>query len=81
MPSINLIFGCHSHQPVGNFDFVFDEAYRKAYLPFVEVLERFPSVHVTLHYTGPLLDWFLREHPEYLARLRFTCISPTRKRS
>lgn len=70
MRSINLIFGCHSHQPVGNFDFVFDEAYRKAYLPFIEVLERFPSVHVTLHYTGPLLDWFLRERPEYLQRLR-----------
>lgn len=70
MRSINLIFGCHSHQPVGNFDFVFDEAYRKAYLPFVEVLERFPSVHVTLHYTGPLLDWFAKERPEYLARLR-----------
>ena len=70
MRSINLIFGCHSHQPVGNFDFVFEEAYRKAYLPFVEVLERFPSVHVTLHYTGPLLDWFLRERPEYLQRLR-----------
>ena len=70
MRSINLIFGCHSHQPVGNFDFVFDEAYRKAYLPFVEVLERFPSIHVTLHYTGPLLDWFAKERPEYLARLR-----------
>lgn len=70
MNSINLIFGCHSHQPVGNFDFVFDEAYRKAYLPFIDVLERFPGVHVTLHYTGPLLDWFLREQPGYLARLR-----------
>ncbi len=70
MRSINLIFGCHSHQPVGNFDFVFDESYRKAYLPFIEVLERFPSVHVTLHYTGPLLDWFLKERPEYIARLR-----------
>lgn len=70
MRSINLIFGCHSHQPVGNFDFVFEEAYRKAYLPFLEVLERFPGVHVTLHYTGPLFDWFLQEQPGYLKRLR-----------
>jgi len=70
MRSINLIFGCHSHQPVGNFDFVFEESYQKSYLPFIEVLERFPGVHVTLHYTGPLLDWFLREQPGYLARLR-----------
>lgn len=70
MRSINMIFGCHSHQPVGNFDFVFEESYRKSYLPFIEVLERYPGVHVTLHYTGPLLDWFLKEQPGYLARLR-----------
>jgi len=70
MKSINLIFGCHSHQPVGNFDFVFQEAYDKAYKPFVDVLERYPAVHVTLHYTGPLWDWFLAHAPDYVARLR-----------
>ena len=68
MKSINLIFGCHSHQPVGNFDFVFAEAYEKAYKPFIDVLERFPAVHVTLHYTGPLWDWFLAHAPDYIAR-------------
>ena len=46
MKSINLIFGCHSHQPVGNFDFVFAQAYDKAYVPFIDVLERFPAVRV-----------------------------------
>jgi len=70
MKSINLIMGCHSHQPVGNFDHVFQEAYEKAYLPFVDVLERFPDVRITLHYTGPLWDWFLANEPEYVTRLR-----------
>lgn len=70
MKSINLILGCHSHQPVGNFDFVFQEAYEKSYVPFIDVLERFPAVRVTLHYTGPLWDWFLENHPEYVRRLR-----------
>ncbi len=70
MKSINLIFGCHSHQPVGNFDFVFKEAYEKSYKPFIDVLEKFPSIHVTLHYTGPLWDWFLEHAPEYIKRLR-----------
>lgn len=69
MKSINLIFGCHSHQPVGNFDFVFENAYEQAYLPFVEVLERFPAVRVTLHFTGPLWDWFAAHRPKYLKRL------------
>ena len=68
-PSINLIFGCHSHQPVGNFENVFADAYAKAYLPFVEVLERFPDVHVTFHYSGPLFDWYKQHRPEYLKRL------------
>ena len=49
MKSINLIFGCHSHQPVGNFVFVFESAYEQAYRPFLDVLERFPAVRVTLH--------------------------------
>ncbi len=70
MKSINLILGCHSHQPVGNFDFVFQEAYDKSYVPFIDVLERFPAVRVTLHYTGPLWDWFVEHHPEYVKRLR-----------
>jgi len=67
--TVNFIFGCHSHQPVGNFDFVFDEAYEKSYRPFLDVLERFPAVHTTLHYTGPLLDYFAAKHPEYIERL------------
>ena len=70
MKSINLILGCHSHQPVGNFDFVFQEAYEKSYVPFIDVLEQFPAVRVTLHYTGPLWDWFLENQPDYVRRLR-----------
>lgn len=70
MKSINLIFGCHSHQPIGNFDFVFEKAYDLAYLPFLEVLERFPAVRVTHHFTGPLLDWFVANRPEFMERLR-----------
>lgn len=69
MKSINLIFGCHSHQPVGNFGFVFEQAYEKSYKPFVDVLERFPSVRVTMHFTGPLWDWFAEHRPAYIQRL------------
>ena len=69
MKSIHLIFGCHSHQPVGNFDQVFESAYEQAYLAFVDVLERFPAVRVTHHFTGPLFDWFEAHRPEFLRRL------------
>lgn len=70
MKTINLILGCHSHQPVGNFDHVFQDAYEMAYRPFVDVLERYPDVRITLHYTGPLWDWFVAHAPDYVARLR-----------
>jgi alpha-amylase len=69
MKSIDLIFGCHSHQPVGNFENVFAMAYDQAYLPFVEVLEKYPTVKVTHHFTGPLFDWFEANRPEFIERL------------
>ncbi|NUN95600.1 MAG: DUF1926 domain-containing protein [Candidatus Omnitrophica bacterium] len=62
-------FGLHNHQPVGNFDFIFEEAYRKAYLPFLEVLERHPGIRISQHFTGILLDWFEETHPEFVERV------------
>ena len=66
---INLIFGCHAHQPVGNFGFVFEQAHDLSYKPFLDVLERFPAVRAVLHLTGPLFDWFEENRPEFLDRL------------
>jgi hypothetical protein len=60
----------HAHQPVGNFDDVFERAYASSYLPFLEVLARHPSIRVGLHYSGPLLEWIERAHPVYFDQLR-----------
>lgn len=67
---IALALTLHNHQPVGNFGWVIEETHRHAYLPMVETLERHPGVRVGLHYTGPLLEWLLAEHPDFIARLR-----------
>jgi alpha-amylase len=67
---ISLALTLHNHQPVGNFGWVFDEIYEKAYLPMIEALERHPKVRLSLHYTGPLLEWFAAAQPEFLARVR-----------
>src|SRR5208282_1704048 len=56
--------------PVGNFDDVFERSYTQSYLPFIEVLSRHPSIRMGLHYSGPLLEWIERAHPEYFERLR-----------
>jgi 4-alpha-glucanotransferase len=63
----------HSHQPVGNFENIFEIAYQKAYSPFIETFEKYPSLKVTLHYSGVLVDWLQEKHPEFLERLRDLC--------
>ena len=56
-PRISLALAIHNHQPVGNFGWVFAEVYDRAYRPMLEALERHPGVRLSLHYTGPLLEW------------------------
>jgi 4-alpha-glucanotransferase len=65
-----LVLLIHAHQPVGNFDDVIERAYAQSYLPFVQVLARHPSIRMGLHYTGSLLEWIERVHPEYFDLLR-----------
>jgi alpha-amylase len=67
---VTFLMAIHCHQPVGNFGFVFDRAYEQSYDPFLRVVERHPGVRLALHYSGPLLDWFAAERPEFLQRLR-----------
>lgn len=70
MAKFQLVLVIHAHQPVGNFDDVLESAYQKSYLPFLEVLARHPSIRLGLHYTGSLLEWLERAHPEYFGHLR-----------
>ena len=70
MKRINFIFGIHNHQPIGNFDFVFEETYNKSYLPFVEILEKFPSVKMAIHFTGILLDWLIENRPGLIGKIK-----------
>ena len=69
-PRISLALAIHNHQPVGNFGWVFAEVFDQAYEPMVEALERHPDVRLSLHYTGPLLEWLRAERPEFIERLR-----------
>jgi hypothetical protein len=62
---LRVILGIHCHQPVGNFDHVFEHGYQVSYKPFLETLARFPALKVSLHYSGPLLEWLSERHPEF----------------
>ena len=54
---VRFVFGVHLHQPVGNFDHVFQEHARDVYSPLVAQLERRHKGTFMLHMSGPLLEW------------------------
>ncbi len=70
MKKIKLALGIHNHQPVGNFDFVFEDAYKRAYLPFLEILEKHPKIKLAQHYTGVLFEWLLNRDENFGKMLR-----------
>src|SRR5208282_5299027 len=55
MSTVRLILALHNHQPVGNFDGVFEASYRDSYAPFLEVLEIYPGCEI-LRYTVPFQE-------------------------
>ncbi len=67
---ISLGLTLHNHQPIGNFGWVLDEVFEKAYRPMVEALRRHPGIRAGLHYSGPLLEWLRAERPAFIADLR-----------
>jgi len=56
-PAIRFAFGVHIHQPVGNFDHVFQQHVDDVYLPFLRRVVERGLLPLTLHVSGPLLEW------------------------
>ena len=69
-PWLRFCIVLHNHQPIGNFDDVFEQAYQDSYLPFLDVFRAvYRSCELSLHTSGPLMEWLDERHPEYLDRL------------
>jgi alpha-amylase len=66
----HLILIIHAHQPSGNFENVFEESYESSYNAFLTLLAKHPRIRTALHYSGPLLLWIEKHHPEYFLRLK-----------
>jgi len=67
---VTLTLIVHDHQPVGNFDDVYRQAYADAYAPFLAFLESRPEFRLAFHHSGPLLQWLALHESDYLRRLR-----------
>jgi len=66
---LRFVFALHNHQPVGNFDGVFEQAYRDSYAPFLNLIDEFREIPISLHSSGCLLEWIVDRKPEYVSRL------------
>lgn len=66
----HLVLIVHAHQPAGNFEHVFEECYQNSYDAFLSLIEKHPRIRLALHYSGPLLLWIEKNHPEYFERLK-----------
>lgn len=63
---LNLVLAIHCHQPVGNFDHVFEMACNQSYQPILEILQENPLIRVGMHISGPLLEWIEAHRPATL---------------
>lgn len=66
---LRLTLVLHNHQPIGNFDGVFEQSYQDSYLPFLDIFERYRDLKIGLHTSGSLMEWLDAKHPEYVDRL------------
>ena len=66
MDPLRFVFGVHFHQPVGNFDHVFEQHLRDVYRPLVERLAERRFLPLALHISGPLLEWLEAHDSAYL---------------
>ena len=71
----HLCLVLHNHQPIGNFDGVFEQSYQDSYLPFLDVFEPYTDLRISLHTSGPLMLWLSEHHPEYIDRIRSLVVS------
>ncbi|MGD0382462.1 MAG: alpha-amylase/4-alpha-glucanotransferase domain-containing protein, partial [Thermoguttaceae bacterium] len=68
-PRIRFILSLHNHQPVGNFDHIFQQAFEDSYKPFLDVFSRYESLKMSLHVSGSLMEWLAAKQPSYIDRL------------
>lgn len=65
-----FVFCVHNHQPVDNFDDIFEKAYDEAYLPFFQAVERRPGLKLAAHFSGSLLEWIAKNRLDLFILLR-----------
>jgi hypothetical protein len=66
MPGIQLIFGTYNSIPLGGTESSREKQYQHCIKPFLSILYLFPEIPAVLYYSGILLQWLEKKHPEFL---------------
>ncbi len=67
---INFPVVFHFHQPVDNFPWVFEDVYTKSYKPLIDNIFEFEDIKITLHFSGNLLEWLLKNKPDFIEKIK-----------
>jgi len=70
MNKINFAIAIHFHQPIGNFEKIFDRAYNFCYKVFLELLYEYPDLLAMFHISGCLLDYMEAKHPDSIKLIK-----------
>ena len=66
---LNLILGSSCHLPSGVGEAEFETFYNERIKPLVQALDKFPRISMVFHYSGVILYWIERRHPEFFMLL------------
>jgi len=66
---LNLILCAQGHLPSGTGDAEFEALYHGRIKPIVSALDKFPRINMTFYYSGVILYWIERRHPEFFMLL------------
>ena len=64
-----LILGACGHLPSGAGEAEFEALYDREIKPLVQALNKFPGINMVFHYSGVILYWIERRHPEFFMLL------------
>ena len=62
---MNLVLCAYGHLPSGTADEEFENLYNTEIKPLISALDKFPRINMMLHYSGVILYWIERRHPEF----------------
>jgi len=61
---LNVILCAHGHLPPGTSETDFEILYNTGIKPLISALDKFPKINMVFHYSGVVLNWIERRHPE-----------------